>query len=51
MPDDRYRLGLLLLVFGGFVWTNTTDLLAGLGILVLLVGFVLGASWALEPAE
>jgi hypothetical protein len=42
MTDDVYRIGLLLLVFGGFLMSNSTGTFAEVGIFVMTLGTLIG---------
>ncbi|WP_435146850.1 hypothetical protein [Halobaculum sp. P14] len=42
MSNWLYELGLLVLVFGGFLATNSTGLFADVGMLAVVVGLLAG---------
>jgi hypothetical protein len=49
MASDWYRLGLLLVVFGGFLASNSTGSFAGFGISAMVVGLLVGIGGLVSP--
>ncbi|ELY26893.1 hypothetical protein C499_11821 [Halogeometricum borinquense DSM 11551] len=48
MVSQAYQLGLLLVVFGGFLATNSTGSVSGIGILSMYLGLLVGITGCLQ---
>lgn len=46
--NAAYRLGVLLLLFGGFLALNSTGVISGVGVASLLIGLLVGVIGILQ---